>query len=299
MRLSELSKQIVLQLSAIASEAGLEDLVVTEDDLAKKLNPITIGGVSSEPDGWKRKKDDEDSGSRPVSGNKVVANPTSVLNFQTPQEAARDMEFIRARRDELNAKAAAAEREKEGKEKEVEDPAQQAESLVEPVLSVGQLDTNVTRTGLLSDLGESNRTGSTFISPAIRTDFIASPPIAIQEADYVPSQRHPFRLSTFEPFIPFPYVMTSTVPRTDEVETLTGNTGTDSMPLTNMSTNFYANGTSRTCHSCGIIHATRWKPGPDGPDTLCDVCGYHWLQQGQSWGLLPQYKVTFAVGGAS
>ena len=223
---------------------------------------------------------------------KSVAKPTSVMNFQTPQEAARDMEFIRMRRDELNAKAAAAERDKEGKE--------QGDSEVSMQVEVGEI---LADDGLASDtLGQDSITTNLpdYQQAGLTSNPLASPPallpaaqsISMDETFMPPLQRHPFRFSTYQPFMPFPYVMNEDQ---GSLGAYNQHMEPNSMAFPNMP---FPSSPTRSCHSCGVMQVSEWKTGPDGPETLCAVCGYHWLQQGQAWASLPGYKVSFQVGEA-
>jgi hypothetical protein len=293
-RLSDLSKQIVLQLSAIASEAGLKDLVVTEEDLANGLEPLAIGDSSLVRSRTEVSKAKTEIDSSPVvlPIGKSIAKPNSVMNFQTPQEAARDMEFIRMRRDELNAKAAAAEREKEGKEQGDIEATMQVE--------VGEV---LPEDGPISDaLGQDQITAKLpdYQQAVLAGNPLASPPafppaaqtISMDNAFIQPVQRHPFRFSTYQPFMPFPYVMNQDQ---GSLGTYNQQMEPNSMAFPNMA---LPSTPTHSCHSCGVMHASEWKTGPDGPETLCAVCGYHWLQQSQAWASLPGYKVSFQVGEA-
>jgi hypothetical protein len=300
LRLSELSRQIVLKLSAIASDAGLDDLVVTEQDLESGLEPLSLGrpagsvrtrsgeNVSTEKEG--------ENGTQALNASRLVAKPTSVMNAQTPAEAARDMEFIRTRRDELNAKAAAAEKEKE---KECKDREELDNNGVDGLdLEPIDPDHDLVKRDLASPAKLSSAVPpytETFVAlPSRETTQSMASPLQLQ-ASIAPIQRHPYRLSTYEPFMPFPYVMTAAA--SDAPGMLSPRQSVDTGLASLVPTPTHDYQTLRTCHSCGIVQATEWKLGPDGPDTLCAVCGTHWLQQAQTWLSLPPYKPMSEVGG--
>jgi hypothetical protein len=289
-RLSDLSRKIVLQLSAIASEAGLKDLVVTEEDLTNGLRPLAIEDTNKTNPS--KTNIGSDSLPAPIPGAKSATKPNSVLNFQTPQEAARDMEFIRMRRDELNAKAAAAEREKGGRERE------ESESTMQVDIGGVMLHNDLVpdemgqayATAKLPDHRQAIPAGNTLASsPALLPGSQTTPH---ETAFMPPTQRQPFRYSTYQPFMPFPYISTQ---NQGALGSYSEHMDLNSMALANIA---LQSTPPRSCHSCGIMHATEWKTGPDGPETLCAVCGFHWLQQGQAWALLPEYKVSFQVGEA-
>ena len=285
-----------MKLSAIASDAGLDDLVITEQDLESGLEPLSLGTSTDVPRSVEAvqstRKETEDV-TQSLNAPRPMAKPTSVMNVQTPQEAARDMEFIRTRRDELNAKAAAAEKEKEGKDRE-------------------NLDTNGSA-GQESEAGEQLRPSkmeTTSPTAPARTAQPASQPQATSppldeplrstssgtlQASIAPIQRHPYRMSTYEPFMPFPYMTSTAVMGATGliIQRQPGAAGSVSLSGTELSTNV----SNRSCHSCGITQTSEWKLGPDGPDTLCGVCGVHWLQQAQTWSMLPPYLPMFKVGG--
>jgi len=267
---------------------------VTEEDLANGLKPLAIGGTSMVRSKTEvsRARTDSESSPAVIPAGKSVAKPNSVMNFQTPQEAARDMEFIRMRRDELNAKAAAAEREKESKEQEDNEATMQVE--------VGEVLAN---DGFAPDaLGQDQTTPNLpdYQQAVLAGNALASPPailptaqtISMEGAFVPPVQRHPFRFSTYQPFMPFPYV---TNQDHGVLGTYNQHMEPNSMVFPNMA---LPSSPTHSCHSCGVMQASEWKTGPDGPETLCAVCGYHWLQQGQAWASLPGYKVSFQVGEA-
>ena len=107
----ELSRKIVVQLSTIASETGLPSVGLNESVRTEPLVDSSRRSLSPHDSTQAHQSTKGKRGSEDVTT--PLKPATSVLHSQTPQEAARDMEFIRARRDELTAKAAAAERGKE------------------------------------------------------------------------------------------------------------------------------------------------------------------------------------------
>ncbi|OWZ66863.1 hypothetical protein AYX14_05861 [Cryptococcus neoformans] len=48
----------------------------------------------------------------------------------------------------------------------------------------------------------------------------------------------------------------------------------DSMPFSIFSQDSMA--WLRRCHGCGSSVTSEWRTGPDGPDSLCDICGMHY-----------------------
>ncbi|KAH8080932.1 hypothetical protein HD553DRAFT_109856 [Filobasidium floriforme] len=302
LRLSELSRQIVLKLSAVASDCGLDDLVITEQDLESGLEPLSLvrpaGSVRTRSGENVSTEKEGENGTQALNASRLVAKPTSVMNAQTPAEAARDMEFIRTRRDELNAKAAAAEKEKEkeGKDREELDNNGVGGLDLEPI----DPDHDLIKRDLASPAKLSSAVPpftETFVAlPARETTQSTASPLQLQ-ASIAPIQRHPYRLSTYEPFMPFPYMMTAAVSDAPGMLSPRQSVDTGLTSLVPTPHDYQTNLPLRTCHSCGVVQATEWKLGPDGPDTLCAVCGTHWLQQAQTWLSLPPYKSMSKVGG--
>lgn len=267
---------------------------MTEQDLESGLEPLSLGDLSNAAQTGRAvqatKPEGEDNTQSPHPS-RLLAKPTSVMNVQTPQEAARDMEFIRTRRDELNAKAAAAEKELKGKEREgfgESEPAGRDSELTEQAHPAFDIVT--------SPIIPAPAPESMVISPGPEISMSTASPLELQ-ASIVPI-RHPYRISTYEPFMPFPYMMTT--PALDGVNS-TAQARIGGVGLTNLipmqGNEGLARQVHRSCHSCGIMQTSEWKLGPDGPDTLCGVCGVHWLMQVQSWSMLPPYFPT-KVGGA-
>lgn len=101
-RMTELSKLVVLDLNVVARQSGHADFAIPDSVIRSAEgadNPLKLHAhATSARNAYTSTKTN------------VKPPPTSIMNLQTPEEAARDMQLIRIRRDRLQAKAQAAAR---------------------------------------------------------------------------------------------------------------------------------------------------------------------------------------------
>lgn len=204
--MTELSRQIVLDLNAIARQSGNATFAIPDSviRLAQEIdNPLKLHAHAT-------------SARNAYTTTKTNAKPppTSIMNLQTPEEAARDMRAIRIRRDRLQAKAQAAAR---------------GEPLPPSIAGSGEDEL---------DDGEDE--------------------LAMMAA-------------------------TATAPPT------TSSVMFDVGPQ--------SSGGYRYCHSCSQTWSESWHEGPDGPDTLCTRCHYHWARQAAQGAIHVLQDPRSAVGG--